>query len=252
MEGSSLRDNYGFKYQDGQLDRDSPCSSVPQSPEERPQTVPDLDYIRKRRDHILESPVRQIQEVPVCRMTSPPKAVRNLRMLSGSPIAASEQFSTLQFQLRNYYPVIQHSRQLSALTGIAPLNSPAFETELWMTSDPATEKASKTKKKRRRYVAKSLPENLRTERRTIANARERARVQRMADAFDVLKGVLPKDLRKSKMKKIDILNAAIFHIDKLAMILSAGHEFQNNHNVKSRIANETTNQLLPFNSNCYS
>ena len=89
------------------------------------------------------------------------------------------------------------------------------------TPDSATscQPAKRRKKNRRSYLSSDLPEEIRNQRRTVANARERARVGRMANGYDVLQKALPKYLTTSKMRKVDILNSAVCHIQNLMRLL---------------------------------
>lgn len=89
--------------------------------------------------------------------------------------------------------------------------------------------AKKKKTKRRSYLSTDLPEEIRNQRRTIANARERARVGRMASGYDALQKSLPKYLSKPKMRKVDVLNSALSHIHNLMNMLSA-QDFDLNQN----------------------
>ena len=79
---------------------------------------------------------------------------------------------------------------------------------------------AKKKTKRRSYLSNDLPEEIRNQRRTVANARERARVGRMANGYDALETALPKYLTKPKMRKVDILNSAVCHIQNLMRMLA--------------------------------
>lgn len=76
------------------------------------------------------------------------------------------------------------------------------------------------KKNRRSYLSSDLPEEIRNQRRTVANARERARVGRMANGYDALQKALPNYLTTSKMRKVDILNSAVCHIQNLMRLLA--------------------------------
>lgn len=79
---------------------------------------------------------------------------------------------------------------------------------------------AKKKSKRRSYLSIDLPEEIRNQRRTVANARERARVGRMANGYGALETALPKYLTKPKMRKVDILNSAVCHIQNLMRMLA--------------------------------
>lgn len=75
-------------------------------------------------------------------------------------------------------------------------------------------------KNRRSYLSNDLPVEIRNRRRTVANARERARVGRMANGYAALQKALPTYLTGNKMRKVDILNSAVCYIQNLMQLLS--------------------------------
>ena len=89
-------------------------------------------------------------------------------------------------------------------------------------SDPVSpcKSTQRRKKNRRSYLSNDLPVEVRNQRRTVANARERARVGRMANGYEALQKALPKYLTGNKMRKVDILNSAVCHIQTLMRLLS--------------------------------
>ena len=104
------------------------------------------------------------------------------------------------------------------------LNFDDYSSDSSSNPDPAPscQSAKKRKKNRRSYLSNDLPEEIRNQRRTVANARERARVGRMATGYDALQKALPKYLTTSKMRKVDILNSAVCHIKNLMRLLADG------------------------------
>ena len=114
----------------------------------------------------------------------------------------------------------------------------------------------KRKKNRRSYLSSDLPVEIRNQRRTVANARERARVGRMANGYDALQKALPKYLTSSKMRKVDILNSAVYHIQNLMGILANSKHINANNNNNTDTTNlqtywdmayqETEGELLNF------
>ena len=56
--------------------------------------------------------------------------------------------------------------------------------------------------------------------RHVFNARERVRVKRIGQAFENLRRNLPAHMQMTKMRKIDILHAAIYHMQYLYYVLN--------------------------------
>ena len=94
--------------------------------------------------------------------------------------------------------------------------------------------AKRKKSNRRSYLSSDLPAEIRNQRRTVANARERARVGRMSNGYDALLKSLPKYLTASKMRKVDILNSAVCHIQNLMRLL-ADYRYDLNEEEHSRM-----------------
>ncbi len=194
--------------------------------DDRLQTVPDLDHFMT----IQSQCTYQAQEVP------------------DYPVQFSFNEETTPVKLEQLY---QKSSKITPLM----LN---FEEprEMNVKAQQGTcrksESVKRKKSKRRSYLSSDLPAEIRNKRRNVANARERARVERMANGYTALQNSLPKYLTQPKMRKVDILNSALCHIQNLMNMLSANSlDINQNTMPLCEVSDQYSEDGLKFQDECF-
>ena len=195
MEFKSTNLECNYRYEHRQFD---PTSFSSQIPEDALQTVPDLeclDMTNNNNHYYAEQAVPDacfysLQLSPSCETTP-------VRM-DGAVFAKKRKITPLALNFDD--DSSDSSANPESVTSCKPMK--------------------RKKKNRRSYLSSDLPEEIRNQRRTVANARERARVGRMANGYDALQKALPKYLTGDKMRKVDILNSAVCHIQNLMRLLA--------------------------------
>eukprot|EP00794_Sanderia_malayensis_P012293 gene12293-13559_t len=178
------------------------------------QTVPDLDSLA---DAIQQQYSFQAQEVPDYNNMQLPEQ----HALSDQELTPVDFDKEFYEKLNKITPKALNFDEPDSLM----LGGKTMDESYFLSSQECHKESGLSKKrrktKRKSYLSNDLPVEVRNQRRTVANARERARVGRMANGYDALQKSLPKYLTQPKMRKVDILNSALCHIQNLMNMLAS-------------------------------